>query len=780
MRVHIRILLVLLTSILGGEVVYAQEAGEYRGEVVESATLSDPLFEIDTTLFRLPTSIGVDRYALATRYYRVQSSTQRRGVYYATFNKLFSPTQDSQQTLFEPENSNRVSLYSTDRNYRIGAAASYARSSGSGWSLRSGVNFQTGRDCFVEGLFRNRLVGDLTLNHRFSHDHFITLNIEVDYLMRGVQSNATQESFALTNNNLYNPAWGLYHGEVRNSRVNRELDPNLKAHYQRRLTSSTHLSLDITASFELDKRGTLGWYDATNPFPDYYRKMPSYLTDGVVSDFVSSIWRTNNTDYTQINWDKLEYQNQISADGDAHYVVEDRVSRHRDLGATLLLKSSLSQKLTLHYGFALRRNYSRNYKSMRDLLGADYLLDVDQFITDSYNASTQMQNNLQDPNRHIVEGDRFGYDYSLTSQSLDATLRSQYRSKHFDIDIEATIGDLTSWREGHYERERFAGSASLGSSSQLQFSPYTLKANIGYSLAPNHYAGLQAIASRQAPNQRNLFLNAEAANFLNEQIESEQINSLSFNYRYTSFRLDLYGELYALTSRKGGWVTPFYDDLTSTMCRAVISGVGYRSLGAEIVADVSFYPDWSLLTTLAFGSYEYDKNPYVTLYEDFDLGLIAEPMPSIMDGVNVGNAPQVSATSTISYFGFRSYILRLSGSYAAERYTAPSIIRRNARVLRFAELSGNVDEFLAQEQLGNIFDIEVSAMRYIWIKEHPLSIKLAIRNLLGDSDRVYYARESDRLTRHSIDDTLVGASPRVGSYQYSTPRSILLSASYTF
>lgn len=526
---------------------WAQEAGEFRGEII-----IDPLPEVDTTLFRLPSSIGVDTYADATRYYRVQSSTQRRGLYYMTFDRLFAPSQNTRETLFEPENSNRVSLYTTDRSYRVGGSAAYDRSYSNGWSLRSGVNFQSGRDCLVEGVFRNRFSLDATINKRFSHDHFLTIDLSFDYLLRGMQSNATQESYSLTGNNYYNPVWGFYHGKVRNARVNRSLNPTLEAHYQRRVGSSTHLIADLNSDISTYKRGSLGWYDAQNPYPDYYRKMPSFVPDGFVKDYVTDIWRTNNTDYTQINWDNLEQQNLISEDKSAHYAVEDRVERAQNIGGSLLFCSELKPRLQLIYGVKANLKESRNYKSMRDLLGADFLLDIDQFMGDSYNASLGLQNNLLNPNNQVGIGDKFGYDYSIFAQSTEAVARVKYRSKKLDFDIEVEVGKSSIWRKGHFEKERFAGSASLGNSQIINFSPYKMNANVGYALSSNHYVELKGMVANITPRERALFLNSEAANFIANDIKNELIRSLSLNYHYTTFRLDLSGEAYILSSRGGG------------------------------------------------------------------------------------------------------------------------------------------------------------------------------------------------------------------------------------
>lgn len=761
---------------------WAQGRDEYRFSSSDSEDSLTELLEVDTTLFRMPITHSLDSYSDATRYYRVQGGSRRRGLYYTVAEQIVEPAKEYFQILEQPLPQTQVALYGAQSGYRAALRFSHAQMLSNSWSLSSSIWSQTGRDMFVEGVFRNTLSPELTLKKSFGDNHFLSLDASLYYSTRGLQYGSTSEAFELIGSNFYNPSWGFYNGEVRNSRVRRDLNPNLSLHYQRPFGDQTTLILEASADYSRRANSSIGWYDATTPMPDYYRKMPSFMSEGDVQDYVTNIWRTNQTDYTQINWDELVRLNTLSASGNAFYVVEDRVERGLDLDLAAMFHSQLGDRLTLTYGAEYRIEDTRYYKQMRDLLGADYLLDYDQFIGDSYNKTLPLQNNLQNPYNYVVEGDRFGYDYTQYHTIFDAILRAQYRANRFDLNVEATIGGETYCRIGHFEKERFSSSASYGESTEISLSPYTMRLSLGYASAANQYYAIKLVSSRLSPQSRNLFLNETAASYLAPSLEGELINSVALAFRLNSPKVSLSGEVYALQSRSGSSVYSLYDDLTSTMCRVSITDIGYASYGVELTADVRLHSDLKLTATLAAGRYFYDTNPYVELYDDYDLISISSPTESKMSGVNIGNTPQLAATTSLAYFGLSRFIFNLSSSYSAFRYEQPSIARRSERLLTQAFVNDeSAAAALNQTRLDDIFDVELGVSRYFWFEEGGrLALRLSVRNLLGQNDRVVYAKESDRIMLQSVDGYFAGASMRESLCQYGLPRTIQLSVTYLF
>ena len=302
-----------------------------------------------------------------------------------------------------------ASVRFTDRNYLVGAKAAVSASPGDGWRISAALDVRTGRDMHVEGVFTNAVTAGLRLARRFGEGHELSVLCIVPPSVRGTRLSSSEEAFTLTGDRLYNPAWGWQDGRVRNSRVRRETVPLALAAYAVPLSASTSLAATLAAEAGVAKYSMLDWYDARTPMPDNYRYLPSYTGDRETEQ----AWLARDPRYTQIDWDELIRQNRM-AGGHAVYALEDRVERLCNLAFDASFATEADARLTLRYGVSLRRENTRSYKQMRDLLGAGYVTDIDRFLIDDDTYGNLLQNDLRHPGRTVREGDRFGYDYALT------------------------------------------------------------------------------------------------------------------------------------------------------------------------------------------------------------------------------------------------------------------------------------------------------------------------------------------------------------------------------
>ncbi len=748
---------------------------------LSAADLSD----LDSLLFRVQSIDPEERlYEEATKYYRAPVSQRRYGIEWRVeqaLNAAFSGRSSFAEYREVAGDLNSVRAYGSTGNYRVGGTMKLSTTTSNGWAFALDVDFRTGRNLYVDGCFTTQLNGDLSLSRKFSDNHHLVVNLNIPYTQKGLQSGASQEAITLTGNNLYNSAWGFYEGEVRNARIYRSAVPTLDIDYQRHLYGSTILAVDLMA--ELGRRSTsqLGWYDSYNPLPDYYRKLPSYISQADSKATIEQLWRDRDSEYTQIAWDKLAQINLLSPDGEAYYVVEDQVEALSQVEGAAMLQSTPSSDIRVIYGVKYSLSTSHRYKQMRDLLGGDYLLDIDQYIGDNEHTSNDMQNNLRDPNRHIGVGDIFGYNYNLRSESIKAVAQLRYITPKVNISIGGEFGDRSTQRVGEYEMERFLGDLSYGESDRVTLPESLISLDMSYNIAGRHTISLALSSLSLSPDSRDLFIAEEGANRLIDNPTSQSTRSAELTYRYSSpsFMLNISG--YYLISRDGIDSRSSYDDLTYTYADAVISGIGTRSFGLDIVSRCDLTDRLKLTLALAIGDYTYDVAPEVSLYDDVDLTLFASSTATAIEGCKVGNAPQYLLTTDFTMFMGDGYILSLDGSYAGGRYIAPSFIRRTDRVIRGAASPELESEIVEQQRLDDIVDFALSVTKVIWLKRggEQISITARINNLMGDNDRVDYARESHRLLSNSASS---GATrylqPSV--YYYALPRTFYISCNYKF
>lgn len=675
----------------------------------------------------------------------------------------------------EPLPAGRVAAGFTDRNYLAAVKASYTGALGPGWDYTAAVDVRTGRDMHVEGVFTNALTASFRATKRFGERHRLSLLAVLPPSMRGLRSASTEEAFRLTGDRLYNPAWGWQDGKVRNSHIRREFLPMALVSYAVPLSAATDLEATFGAVAGLSKYSTLGWYDARSPVPDNYRYLPSYTGDRETEE----AWRTNDARYTQIDWEELYAQNRM-AGGGAVYALEDRVERLCDLRFNAAFTTRIGERLTLFYGASAHHSSSRNYKQMRDLLGAAYLTDIDQYLVDDDTYGNLLQNDLRYPDRKISRGGRFGYDYALAALEAAVRMSVQYRADRFRADAGAEIGEASVVRKGFYEKELFPGGLSYGRSAALRFTPYIFKVSAGWAFSPKCYLGASAMTAALVPDADALFLQPQYNNRTADDPTERELWSAEVDFNYTNRRFDLRVAAFINVSRKGMESFRYYDDLAGLFCNLTVSEIGMRRYGVEAAASVNLSYRWRLSLAVSAGRYEYDRDPLLSIVADADNTPVEIGSVSHMGGCRTGNAPQAAGLAEVAYFGARGWGFRFSAGYAGARYAEPAYLRRTDRVIRqAAQTPEALDRFTRQERLGDAFTLDASAFKTFYMGQSRLTVSLMLRNLTGGRDRIYAAYESLRVRRMRSGDAYAYA-PFETRRTYAYPRWFYLSVSYRF
>ena len=668
-----------------------------------------------------------------------------------------------------------ASVRFTYRNYLVGAKAAVSASPGDGWRISAALDARSGRDMHVEGVFTNAVTAGLRLARRFGEGHELSVLCIVPPSVRGTRLSSSEEAFTLTGDRLYNPAWGYQDGRVRNSRVRRELVPLAAATYCVRLSPATWLDMAAGAEYGVRKYSALGWYDARTPMPDNYRYLPGYTGDRETE----LAWRSNDARYTQVCWDELIARNRM-AGGHAVYTLEDRAERIRNLGFDALFTTAPDERLTLRYGFSYRHARTRSYKQMRDLLGADHITDIDQYLVDDDTYGNLLQNDLRHPGRTVREGDRFGYDYALSTREATVRLSAEYRSDRLRADVALALGDAVVLRRGYYEKELFPGTQSLGRSRRMGFTPYTVKALVGWAFSPRSYLEASAAAGAAVPDAADLFYQPLYNNRTVDDPAAGRFYAAELNFTRTGERLSLRITAFAVATLDGIQSRRYYDDMAGVYSDMAVTGIGRMACGVEAAADLRLAYRWSLSLAASGGRYKYIRNPRVTVISDVDNSAVDTRAESHMGGCTLGAAPQLTACAELSYFGPRGWGFRASAGYAGLRYVEPVPLRRTARIARQGGITREMfDAFTHQERLGDAFTFDASLFKSFYFGRSRLTASLMLRNLLGDADTVYSGYESLRVRRIRSGDALYFA-PHATRYTYAYPRSFYLTISYKF
>lgn len=721
-----------------------------------------------------------DLYNELLQYTNLPIEINRRGVSSWLLYRVLDSEFVTVEPLPEIANSSKVRVAGSMEGYNLGLRGDYSTNINKSSAITSSIDYRTGRDLFVDGVFSNQFRAEIGWNYKFNDDDYLSVSLYIPYINASQRNGVNDEIVSLTSDPLYNSAWGYYDGEVRSSKIDTYAVPRLDVRYQRKLSSSTTLAAQVMAKYGVSSRSQLGWYDGYNPYPDYYRNLPSYIQNESSHTTIERAWQSGDSDYTQINWDQLVWSNQISADGESCYVMESRVRRIADIKLDLMASSILTSQFTICYGIRGEYNSTRNYKQLDDLLGGDYLLNTDQYIGDYENLDLDMDNDLQNPNRKVECGDRFGYDYTLSTLDYSLILGVNYTHERLSVELRGELGSRKVQRVGHYEKERFAASLSYGASSTIELPQNSLNYSVDYQLNNRSKFTLSGAMAQLAPLSYDLFIQPEYANLTVANGCSSTSGAIASRYEFHRVGLHFTAEAFFNWSNNFTDVVRYYDDLDYIYTNAVVSEIDTRGVGIEAALSVQLNKILRLENTLCIGRYRYSDAPLVSLYDDSDLTLYSQSRASAIEGCAVSQSASLYSTTAIDLLLNRGWILSAQLAITTGRYVDPSFVRRTDRVVSSLLSSGLSDDAIGQEKLSDMYDLSLSVMRTIYLAKGSLTLFLRLDNALGDDYLEQSGRESNRALYYSGGSTTGSRYLQPNSYTYAIPRRIYISCTYNF
>lgn len=650
----------------------------------------------------------------------------------------------------------------------------------SGVSLRDGMTVahyarvRSGRDLYVDGVYTNAL--DLGFDVAYvDRQNSLRVVVLVPWSERGLSQASTAEVYGLLGNVGYNPSWGMQDGKMRNSRVATMLRPEVVASWQRRITVNTTLDISLNYGFERGGRSMLSWFDAPTAAPDNYRSLPSFFDDDNQRRAVTDAWVANDMRYTQIDWEGLYHTNALQSDGHARYVVDLRRENRHFVSAAAGFNFRIGS-VDMECGIDLGAVSSRRFKVVDDLLGADHILNIDYYLVDDVTYSNRLDNDLNNPQRVIHEGDRYGYDYRLVSISAGLYANASWHRGPMELLLDMRLASDMVWRRGFFEKELFPGSGSYGASLVRNFAPCRLSAMWGYNFGEHRMAAAFMLEGRR-PDVEDLFLQPDYNNRYVEHAGLERSVSADISYRYEAQRVRVEASMFLLYEADGSDVVRYYDDLAATYADVVMSGIATLRCGAEVGAEVT----WSRMLSSNFrgevGRYRYASNPVVTLYADSDNSIAAHSV-ALVKGCSVG-APEVRLYGDICFQPASSWLARLSLQYWGARYVTPSLVRRSERVLSRASSAEEVDMLCAQQRLRDAATLDLSLSKSFRFESGCyLRLQLDVRNILG-ATIIRDGYEQNRVRQM----TTYGQShlqPFDNRLRYAYPRTFYLSVGLGF
>lgn len=603
----------------------------------------------------------------------------------------------------------RTSVVTASGQYRFRYMATYASGmQDNGWAYAASFSTRQGGNDYAEGINYNAWAYFLSAEKRFNNRHQIALTFFGVPTERGAQMAATDEAFALAGSYYYNPNVGIQAGKLRNSRVRTYHEPVAMVNYFFTPDEKTKLTASASYRFGTNGYSALDWYNSEDPRPDYYRKLPSYWSykgDQTKMYDVARGWLNNpNTKY--IDFDALYdiNRNSNSSHGNqpvtglngeiiggnrSHYIISSRHTDQRDLRLKLQGERTIASNRTVSAGIDFRKNRTEYYTAVKDLLGGDYWLNIDNFadrdVHSAADETTKRNDILRDDNYIVGKGDKYGYDYY--AHSYLGKLWGIYNARfgHFGVNVGGELSYTTFWREGLYKKGLFPND-SYGDSEHLGFFGYSGKANLTYTPNGMHSIQLSAIYQNNAPYFQDAFVSPRTRNTVTPDLTTEKIFSgdLAYNFRTPWIRMRV--SAYYTEIKDQSKLISYYDDVWATFSNMAVSGIDSRYVGGELGFTMPLVADLTLSGAASVGDYTYNSNPTFTLTRDNTSDVIISKQKVYWKNMKIESTPQIALNLGLNYKTSNNIYLSVDAEYFDRMYLSMNPLYRT-----LSAMSGRID-----------------------------------------------------------------------------------------
>ncbi|MFL9844080.1 carboxypeptidase-like regulatory domain-containing protein [Flavobacterium rhizosphaerae] len=709
----------------------------------------------------------------------------------------------------------RVSFSGANTNYNWRVMATYASGlNKDGWAYVISASKRGAEEGNFEGTDYDANSFFASLEKKFNDHHSLNFTSIYAYNSRGKNSPNTQEVTNLAGVK-YNSYWGYQDGKKRNSRDKDVEEPILMLSHFWKIYDNSSLTTNVAYQFGKIGNSRIDYQNAKNPDPTYYRNLPSYFTSmydndlGFIGDQEPQLTNAAQAPFLtnrQLDWDAMYRANQSTATGRSAYVLYEDRTDDKTLTANTIFRSLLTDHITLNAGATYRHTKSHNFQNLLDLLGGQYFEDID-----SYYAGDFAQSNLNSPDRRVVVGDTYGYNYNLFANVADVF--AQFKFTYTKIDFYAGLNYSHSdyQREGLYRNGLYANN-SFGKSEKIDFENYGVKGGLNYKLNGRNMITVNGIYMTKAPTLRNTFPNARLNNNVVNGIDSETIYGGDINYiiRAPKFK---------------GRVTGFYNMIENAVetsffygegvfegvgadadafIAETVTGINKKMMGGELGLEYQVTSTIKVMASASYGQYTYDNNPNVTVNNDAlaqfsntDDGVtnINTPITSVNFGKSslknyrLAGMPQQAYSLGLEYRDPHYWWIGANGNYLGNNYLDVSALLRTSNFFHNPETGytfANVDEayasqLLKQEKFDNFFLFNLQGGKSWKFGKHLVGFFASINNVFNKTYKTGGFEQGRNANYQELgQDVASGTPPFAPKYFYGYGRTYFVNLYFTF
>lgn len=648
-----------------------------------------------------------------------------------------------------------------------------------GIAFAGSFTFRNAVKSYVPGTFAQGFTYMVVIDKKFGEHQSLSLlgiGTEND---QGRKSMATDEVYRLTGNPFYNSFWGFQTDSVthitraRSAKESTNKRNNLILTHQ--YTPNENFRIQTSLSVSGSKMGLTG-LNEENGFvtqPDYYKYLPSFYDASAAKPspykyaYLSYNWIHDLGELRQVNWNSLYNANYNdlhtiqNANGIAGNNVTGRLSKYiledqrKDLNAWSGSSILQYQKKGYFLSAGISANYAntRHYKVIDNLLGGDFWLDIDQFVTPTAPDPMIAQNNISKPNAPLHKGDVFGYDYQIKTTHLEVWEQVEKTFGRFDTYLGGTVSESSFERTGNMINGKFP-LTSGGSGPASVFLNWGVKAGSIFRISGRQYLAVNAAWLTKAPSAQNGYISPQTRG---DRVEDEvpafgsaqtRNADITWHLKYPLVRGRI--TLFRIVTTNDIWLRSYYDDVYKTLVNYILSGINELNQGVEGGFETNLTKRLTAIFAGSAASYIFTNRPTATISADNTAVLLATNRTTYLKNYHLGGAPETAFTAGLRYTGKKNWVAAINYNHFADCYVIPNPDRRTADVLqKFLATDPEAKKIVKQEMLVAAYTLDAMVSKtFRFNRKLMLRAHITWNNL---TNTIYKNAGMEQL-RHDIND----------------------------
>jgi hypothetical protein len=374
------------------------------------------------------------------------------------------------------------------------------------------------------------------------------------------------------------------------------------------------------------------------------------------------------------------------------YVLYQDRTDDKTLTFNSILNAQLSDNIVLNGGVSYTKLKSNNYQLLEDLLGGLFFDDIDNF-----QVGDASQSDLNNPDRKVIEGDKYGYNYNLFADVLRAFTQFKFSFTKIDFYIAQEFSRSEYQREGLYKNGIYPTN-SFGDSDRISFDNFGFKGGLTYKLTGRHFINFNGVYMTKAPTLRSTFPNARLSNFVFDELDSETISSADLSYVIRTPKLKtritgFYSKIQNVTETSFFFAEGAFEDADGdggdAFVAELVTGMDKLQIGGELGIEYQITSTIKATGAIAYGQYTYENNPNVYLNVDANAVNNLPPLINLgeskLKNYKIPGSPQQAYSVGLEYRDPKFWWIGANINYLADNYLDVSALLRTDNFYRNPE-----------------------------------------------------------------------------------------------